>query len=238
MLRTRWRKILRDLWNNKSRTVLVVLSITIGVFMVGTVAHMHILVSDDLAASYAEVRPANAAIFTEDPFGDELVHAIDRMDGVQAAEGRRSATLRFKRAEDDPWQMIQIFALPNYDDIRVNKVQPEGTSAVDPEKWPTGAWPPPDKEVVLERTSLLVGYLGLTQAELGDTVLIETTDKRQREVRLAGLSYDFARIPATFAGRAYGYVTFDTLEWLGEPRTYNELYILVEDARDEAQIKW
>jgi putative ABC transport system permease protein len=31
MLRPRWRKVLRDLWSNKTRTLLVVLSIAVGV---------------------------------------------------------------------------------------------------------------------------------------------------------------------------------------------------------------
>ena len=40
MFSPRWRKVLRDLWGNRRRTLLVVLSIAVGVFAVGTVAHM------------------------------------------------------------------------------------------------------------------------------------------------------------------------------------------------------
>ena len=55
---------------------------------------------------------------------------------------------------------------------------------------------------------------------------------------MAGLDYDFTRIPATNAGVAYGYVTFDTLEWLGAPRDFNELHFIVEgDRHDVAHIK-
>ena len=38
MLSTRWRKILRDLWGNRMRTILAVLSIAVGVFSVGMIA--------------------------------------------------------------------------------------------------------------------------------------------------------------------------------------------------------
>ena len=38
MLSPRWRKVLRDLWINKTRTLLVVLSIAVGVFDVGMIA--------------------------------------------------------------------------------------------------------------------------------------------------------------------------------------------------------
>jgi putative ABC transport system permease protein len=43
----RWRKVLSDIWGNKTRTILVVLSIAIGVFAVGAVAHMNLIVGRD-----------------------------------------------------------------------------------------------------------------------------------------------------------------------------------------------
>ncbi len=36
-----WRKVLADVWDNKSRTLLVVLSITVGVFAIGMIAGAH-----------------------------------------------------------------------------------------------------------------------------------------------------------------------------------------------------
>ncbi len=62
MLSPRWRSILRDLWQNKARTLLVVLSISLGVFAIGTIAQMAFLVTDDLSASYAAVHPAHTTI--------------------------------------------------------------------------------------------------------------------------------------------------------------------------------
>jgi putative ABC transport system permease protein len=237
MLAPRWRSVLRDLWQNRARTLLVVLSIALGMFAIGTIAQMYLLVTDDLAASYAAVHPAHATVFTDDPFDAELVQVVRRMDGVAAAEGRRSVVLRFRRAPADPWLPIELTALDDYEDIAVNVVRPESTFGVDPQRWPAGAWPPPDDSIVLERTSLLVDYLGLTQAELGDTIQVRTPDDRTRNLRLSGVSYDFARLPATFAGHAIGYVTFDTLEWLGQPRSFNELHIRVQQPHRATQIE-
>ena len=39
----RWILILRNLWNNKPRTILVVLSIAVGVFAVGMVVNAYLL---------------------------------------------------------------------------------------------------------------------------------------------------------------------------------------------------
>ena len=57
MLSPRWRKVLRDLWHNKTRTVLVVLSIAVGVFAVGMIVSTEIMMADDLSTSYAATDP-------------------------------------------------------------------------------------------------------------------------------------------------------------------------------------
>jgi putative ABC transport system permease protein len=64
---------------------------------------------------------------------------------------------------------------------------------------------------------------------VGDTVVVETPDGKQRQMRIAGLVHDMNKPPARFVGTAYGYVTFDTLEWLGLPRDFDELHIRVAD---------
>ena len=38
MIRPRWRKVFSDLWDNKARTLLVVASISVGVFALGMIA--------------------------------------------------------------------------------------------------------------------------------------------------------------------------------------------------------
>ncbi|MDW8144883.1 MAG: ABC transporter permease [Roseiflexaceae bacterium] len=232
MIGARWRKVIRDLWRYKVRTLLVALSIAAGVSGIGIVAHMHAIMSRDLAQSYAEVRPASATLYTDDAFDDEMVRAVRRLPGVAEAEGRRSLILRFRTAPHHPWQLIELFVLPDDGETRVSKVRPEIVFEPDPASWPPGAWPPPRRTIVLERTSLLVGYLGLTRARLNDAIIVETADGRLREVRLSGLAYDFSRMPATFMGRAYGYVDRETLEWLGGAPGYNELYLLTDTTAD------
>ena len=53
MLSPRWRKVLGDLWSNKTRTILVVLSIAVGVFAVGMIAGL----AGDADARYAGELP-------------------------------------------------------------------------------------------------------------------------------------------------------------------------------------
>ncbi len=240
MLSPRWRKILRDLWANKARTMLVVLSIAVGVFAVGTVAHMQYIVSENLVASYAAVNPAQVIIHTERGFDQEFINTIQDLPEVRAAEGRRSFVVKFKLDPEDDWHPMLVFAIPDYEAIQINKVMPEEIFEPDPLSWPEpNVWPPPDRALLLERTSLLMADLGLgTQAQQNDLLLVETPFGKQRQMPIAGLTYDFSRVPATFAGQAYGYVTFDTLEWLGMPRDLNELHLLLEgDPNNWAELK-
>ncbi len=80
MLKPRWRKVLADLWENKSRTILVVLSIAIGVFAVGMIAGAYVIISQDLDLSYAAANPANIEIITR-PFDEEYVNSVARCGG-------------------------------------------------------------------------------------------------------------------------------------------------------------
>ena len=75
MLSPRWRKILRDLWHNKIRTLIVVLSIAVGVFAVGMIVSTQIVLTQDMDSSYSATNPASAFLYPE-PFDDELVEFL------------------------------------------------------------------------------------------------------------------------------------------------------------------
>ena len=106
----------------------------------------------------------------------------------------------------------------------------------DPVRWPSpGVYPPPERQILIERTSVLPGLaLGLApDASQGDTVRVETPSGAIREMVLAGMVYDSVHGSAPWTGMAYGYVTRDTMEWLGYPRTYNELHMRVMGDRSD-----
>ncbi|RPJ58872.1 MAG: ABC transporter permease, partial [Dehalococcoidia bacterium] len=212
----RWRKILRDLWHNKIRTLLVILSIAVGVFAVGVIISTQIMLEEDMTCAYHATNPASAFLYPES-FDDSLIETIRRMDGIAEAEGRvDGANLRLK-VGPDKWVPLRVDALGDYDDIRLNLVTPI-----------SGAWPPPQKGLLVERQGLY-----LTNAQVGDEVEVETPDGKIRHLRLAGLAYDMANEPAQFSGNVYGYVTLETLEWLGFDREYDELAIQVSEKADD-----
>jgi putative ABC transport system permease protein len=221
MISPRWRKILRDLWHHKTRTAIVVLSIAVGVFAVGMIVSSQIMLTEDMALRYNATNPASAFLYPE-RFDDDLVQTIRHMDGIGEAEGRiEGMSVRLKVGPDE-WRTLNIDVIGNYDDIRLNKITPV-----------SGDWPPPLKGILIERNSLY-----LTNAKVDDMIDVETSDGKIRQLRIAGLAYDMNKPPASFVGTPFGYITFDTLEWLGYERGYNALQILVaENANDKTHIQ-
>lgn len=217
MLKPRWRKVLRDLWLNKTRTFLVVLSISVGVFAVGTIASSQIILSRDLTAAYLATNPAHATILCLDSFDDNLVKAVDSMREVAEAEARRRVSLRVKTGPDE-WRTLWLIAVSDFDDIKIDQFRPE-----------QGDWPPPDHEMLIERAAL-----GLMNANVGDTILVKTPQGKERQMRIAGLAHDLNAQIYVYSGIGYGFTTFDTLKWLDQAQDYNELRVVVADPPGQA----
>lgn len=219
-MRPRWHKVLRDLYHNRTRTALVVLSIAVGVFAFGTIMAARIVITRELRDSYLAINPVGATITTT-PFGEELLDAVRRVPGVAGAEGRRVVAARVQ-VGPGLWQDTQLFLLPD-DGVRsLGIVRPEA-----------GAWPAPDKALLVERAALIK-----LNAGLGDTVRVALPGQSARDLPIAGLTHDLSLPPAVIAGQAFGYITFDTLEWLGGPGGYNQMSFVVEgDRTDEAHIR-
>ena len=86
-MEARWRKVLADLWGNKTRSLLVVLSIGVGVLAVGTVLGIQQIVSRDMTVSYLSIHPAQAQAYTTN-FNDDFLYTLQRLPEIAQAEGR------------------------------------------------------------------------------------------------------------------------------------------------------
>ncbi len=211
MRSVRWRKVVRDLGTHKLRTVLVVLSIAVGVFAVGTIAGANALLQSNLRDGYAASKPASATLFLA-PFDRELVDVVRGMHGVADAEGRRSITVVLTTADGSDRE-ITLNAIPDVDDQRLDLVTLE-----------SGAWPTGRLEMAVERSSLR-----LEPFAIGERLAIRTADGRQHHLQMTGITHEVAAAPAFYTGRIQAHVTPETLADLGVDDTFDELRILVAD---------
>src|SRR5512133_3699205 len=155
MLRARWYKVINDLFGNKTRTLLIVLSMSVGPFALGIILSARTILSDGLAESFAAITPSSGTVRTTELFDEDFIQSVRSMDGVQDADARRNISARVQTASGE-WKNITIFVVADYDDIRVNRVTSQ-----------SGAWPPPEREILIERAALSV-----IDAQVGDVMLI------------------------------------------------------------------
>jgi putative ABC transport system permease protein len=223
MSHPRWSKIFHDLWDHKGRTLLVMLTIAVGVFAVGFVGNMFFVMLPDLDNNYQVANPHGAVIYT-DPFNDDLLPSLRRIPGVGDVEGRSGISARVLRPNGE-WATISITGIPPVEEIRVSKLRPEK---------PGGSIPPlGEKEVYLERSNRSV-----LQVNPGDYIQVELTDGSKRRLRVAGFVYDVTTPPFLFTQSVSAYASPDTLVWLGGSRDYTQLYMTVADnKRDEAHVR-
>ncbi len=219
----RWRKVLRDLLTNKARTALIVLSLAVGVSTVSFLINTESLLRIAFDREYAAVHPSSATVIVPEGFDQDFVEVIRRMPEIQEAEGRRSVNVRL-RVGANQWINLNLSAIDDFSDIRIDKVQSY-----------SGAWPPGKGEILLERSSLRMA--AMPDLNAGDTLTVQTANGEETTLKLAGIAYDFNRTPSPGTGVAYGFITLDTLERLGEPTEFNDLrFVVAQNKLDKEHI--
>jgi putative ABC transport system permease protein len=210
-LRPRWRKVLADLWGNKTRTILVVLSIAVGTFAVGLVSSAYTILSTDMDRDYQSVNP-HAAIIYSDSFDDDFLQAIRHLAGIQEAEGR---TVIFQRLQRNGNQKIPIaiLAIPPTKDMLIDHLRPVGTV----------------QSLTLRTHEIWIERSGAEALDLhnGDLLTVELDRNQVRQLRVSAIMHDVSATPYVFTGQLQTYVNADTMVWLGGSRDPNELFITV-----------
>ncbi len=220
MVSPRWNKVIRDLWGNKLRTLLVVLAIAVGVFAFGVVATSRDAMLRELGNAYLATNPAHIRMSLS-PFDEDLIQAVEGMREVALAEGRATYTVSME-LEPGTWISLRLWAIDDFENQQINIVSSE-----------SGKWPPARREILLERSIQMI-----PEYRPGDTVRVELPDGQEHLLPVAGLAHDVSLFPSQYYQEGYGFITFDTLEWLTGSRQYDELYILVEEgADDRAQLE-
>jgi putative ABC transport system permease protein len=214
------RKILRDLWRERTRTTLVVLAIALGIAAFSGVLSAYAILTRELNRGYLATNPASATLFL-DRVDDELLRALAGLPGVGEIEGRRSLRGRIKAGPGE-WKGLQLFVVRDYADVRVSRLVPQ-----------QGAWPPATGEMLVERDALQV-----VNARIGQDVRVRTPGGAERTLRVSGTVADVGQAQARMEQAVYGYVTLATLAELGEEPYLDQLKLLVAgDRTDEAHVR-
>lgn len=217
-MRPRWRKVLHDLLDSKSRTALVVFSIAVGVFSIGVIVGAYEIISKDMSASYAAIHPMNLELRCS-PFDGNLVSIVEHLRGVEYAEGRRVFDLRTRIPGSDRWVTLNMVAIDDYDRMNINLL-----NLIE------GAGQPGNHEVLLERKAL-----GELNVSVGDVLEFERPDGSIVRLTVVGIVQDPATGAGDFLAQPFAYVTTDMLSDLGQPDSYNRLFVTVAEGKNDDQ---
>lgn len=208
MLSPRWRKVFRDLWDNKGRTTLVVLSIAIGIIAFGGLFTTREVVQSNLNRQFLGSNPLDITVQLS-PFEDELVRWAKRQPYIMDAQGVvvHPAEMDIGGESYD----ITLYAYEDYNDITVNQLDPE-----------RGTYPPGRGEFLVERSYF--DQFGLSLGEIGTAII---NDEREYDLRLTGTLHNVNVQPAFVTDVIPAYVTPRTLQLLGLGTDFNQLYLTV-----------
>lgn len=205
-----FRKVWRDLWRNKSRTALVVLSIAVGVLAVGMITTSNSLLGQRMAWSQTAANPSNIILYLRRPIDDDTVRAFSRLPGVSDAEGVASMSVRWRVSPEADWQSASVTALDDYNDQTFDLVTLR-----------EGRFPTSDS-VAVEFNHVS----GFGAPAVGQTVYFEVNN-RAKPIVVGGLVRDPLQFPPPFASEPAFYATRDMLALLGGTANYTQLKLAI-----------
>ncbi len=185
-----FRKVWRDLWRNKGRTLMVIMSISVGVMAVGMVVSANTLTLGQMSRSHVESNPAHAMIWLAGSVDEDTIRSLERLPSVRDIEGYSNAGIHWKTTLDGEWQDGHIttradFTAQTYDRLTLKE----------------GAWPA-SKQVGVESAHIVShGAPGI-----GGTVYFEINE-HARPYTVTGIMHNLWEWPLPFGEEAAFYVT-------------------------------
>ncbi len=210
---TQWRKVLADFWSNKIRTTLMIITIMVGVFSIGFVQTTSQKMTDDMESDYQPSNPPETVIYGW-PMDEDTVEMIRQLPGVGDVEGKSSTTIQWIQ-DSGKKVSISVEAIESPESVRVGKLKPANPAEkVLPELG--------EHEILLDRSA------NVMELNPGDLITVEIYAGKTRTLRFGGYVHDVNVIPYNFAGSLTGYVTPETLIWLGGSDSLDQLRVSVD----------
>ncbi len=201
-----FRKVWRDLWNNKGRTLLVVLSIAVGVLALGMITASNTLVTRQMTLAQSASHPSSVILYLGGLIDDDTVKSLTRLPEVAEAQGVTSTNIRWKPSLDAEWQQASLIALDDYENQTFDQVELR-----------SGGWP--DSKSVAVEFNHVAPY---AVPALGGAIYFEV-NVRPKPLIVGGTVRDPQQFPPPFTQTPTFYTTRDTLALLGGFREYDQL---------------
>ncbi len=210
-------KIWRDLWENKARTLQVVLIIAMGAFAIGMIITTRNLMIPGMEQIWQASSPATIWLWADPRVDDDTITALHSVEGMEDVEGFASDSLEWRLSPDDPWSAGRLVAKDDYSEQSYTQIEVL-----------SGDFPQDKRFAIGQGTDTTYGI------QQGSRVYIRIDD-REHVVTINGVLYDPIIQPPSFGGPAQFYATRDRFGDLTGNRNFNRIMAGVTFAYDEEE---
>lgn len=213
----RLKKVYKDLLLNKSRTILVILAIALGVIGVGSVLNTNYILEREMNKNYMDTNPASFILWM-DNVDRNIYNILQDETDIQDTEIRKTITARILTG-DDEWGTILLYAIADFDHLSIDTFSQEEGKKV-----------PLEGEILIERDAFGVAKTGIDQS-----AQIKIPGGTPQSLKVTG-SVHAPGLPAAHSEHfSYGFISESTLKLLGDQGDYNELRVVVSGDRYDTQ---
>jgi putative ABC transport system permease protein len=206
-----WHKVWFDLWHNKTRTLLAVLSIAAGVFAVGSMFGMADLMLTTMDRSQQSVKPPHINIRLGAYVDRDTLMNLSSIPGVEGIEPVNEISVVYKLHPGGPWRQGIVHMRDEWQNQQFELVQLR-----------QGDWPTGKDDLGVERMAALYNHLGI-----GGPVTFKIGGQ-ERTLNITSLIRHPFVPPPMFADLSFFFMSGAGLQRFGVPEgTFNEVYVRV-----------
>lgn len=209
-------KVSADLLTHKSRSMLAISSIAIGLFVIGTLLGMMDLQLGSMDKAHRQSQPSHINLVLKQDVNIAVVESIKNIDGVANIDTLTQFTAQFKTPGSAQWQTGTVLFRADYQDQKFDRMTLLSGSF------------PRDKTIAVERLS--ARFAGLNT---GDIIEFSTANGTEKLAINGIIRHPFVKPPA-FGGQLHFFIAPELAPAFGIPaHTFRQLLVQVNSPYSE-----
>jgi putative ABC transport system permease protein len=215
-------KLFRDIEITLGRIIMMVIAISVSLTVFSMMLYARILVTDQVTNGYMSTNPASARITIDPGIAPDKVEDLTTIaksePGVIDATMRSFITVKIqgKNGQETP---LRLYTAGINDPMRIATFKIEH-----------GSWPPPKNGVLLERTT--AQFLNM---KVGDSLTVNGFNNKPVKLKVTGVVHDQSLSPANQGQQGDGYISTNSLTYLGKEPLLDQLVITVADQAGQTE---
>lgn len=213
MIPVRFKKILGDLKEYKSRYLLMIAALSLSLLAISIILGSYSILNREIEKNYTNTDPAHVTYEVEN-LSLEYLNYISGLEEVETLE-LRDAIFFQVRSSDGKWYGLRTFVVEDFNHMKLSRFYKN-----------SGIWPPKTGEVLLERT--VPGLIGIGE---GESITIKLPSGETENLNISGTVHDPSLSPAWQEKTGYAYITRETYRELTGITELHDLKVLFNETK-------